>query len=305
MNSNKPITIVLFVILIVSFLFSFSVEATEEYAERAGAECAECHVDPLGGGELTDFGKGYQLSIIPGRLQEGASTNILSDIIQPLVKYIHIFTAFLWFGTILYVHLILKPSYASQGLPHSEVKVGLASIATMAVTGSILTSYKVPSIHLLVSSRFGIFLLAKISIFAIMVFSAFLVVFVIGPKLKKKIIPKPSKSGEMTLSDLAGFDGKEDRPAYIAFKGKIYNVSESNLWKNGNHMKRHQAGADLTDVLSQAPHNEDKILNMPEVGKLATGESSPSDNVHKRVFFFMAYLNLAFVMIITFILALW
>jgi len=33
------------------------------------------------------------------------------------VGYIHFLTAIFWFGTILYVHLILKPTYAVGGLP--------------------------------------------------------------------------------------------------------------------------------------------------------------------------------------------
>jgi len=41
------------------------------------------------------------------------------------------------------VHLVLKPAYASKGLPSGEVKVGLVSMAVMAITGSVLTYYKV------------------------------------------------------------------------------------------------------------------------------------------------------------------
>jgi hypothetical protein len=41
----------------------------------------------------------------------------------------------MWFGTILYVHLLLKPAYASHGLPRGELIVGWGSIALIAVTG--------------------------------------------------------------------------------------------------------------------------------------------------------------------------
>ena len=70
-------------------------------------------------------------------------------------------------------------------------------------------------------------------------------------------------------------------------------------------MQRHQAGADLTDILSQAPHEEDKILNMPEVCKLSMQTATPKGEGHKKVFYFMAYMNLVFVFVITLILALW
>lgn len=305
MDMQKINTSTVLVIFILTVFFAAAVYATEEYAEVTGTECEACHIDPLGGGELTELGKGYLLSVSPEAAQNDTSKESTSRIIKLIFGYIHIVTAFLWFGTILYVHLVLKPAYVAKGLPRGEVKVGLISMAIMATTGIVLTYYKVPSLSLLVSSKFGVLLLAKISIFTIMVSSALFVVFVIGPKLKKKKILQPSQSGELTLAELAGFDGEEGRPAYFAFKGKIYDVSQSKLWKNGSHMKRHQAGVDLTDMLSQAQHGEDKILAMPEVGQLSIKKIAPADDVHKRIFYFMAYMNLGFVFIISLILALW
>jgi predicted heme/steroid binding protein len=304
MNIQKPNTLTVLIIIILTVLFAATVNATEDYAEVTGAECNSCHIDPLGGGELTELGKGYLLLVNPEIVQKYTSQGPASRIIKLIFGYIHIVTAFLWFGTILYVHLVLKPA-ASKGLPRSEVKVGLISMAIMAITGMVLTYYKVSSLSLLVSSKFGILLLVKIFIFTVMVSSALYVVFVIGPKLKKKKKLQPSQSGELTLAELANFDGEEGRPAYFAFKGKIYDVSQSKLWRNGNHMKRHQAGVDLTDILSQAPHDEDKILVMPEVGQLSMNKDATPNEVHKRIFYFMAYMNLGFVFIISLILALW
>ena len=36
---------------------------------------------------------------------------------------------------------------------------------------------------------------------------------------------------ELSLEELAEKDGKEGRPVYIAYKGRIYDVSGSKLWK--------------------------------------------------------------------------
>jgi predicted heme/steroid binding protein len=302
---QKLNTSTVLVIFILTVLFAAPVYATEEYADVTGKECEVCHIDLLGGGELTELGKGYLLSVRPQTAQKETSPKPASRIIKLIFGYIHIVTAFLWFGTILYVHLVLKPAYASQGLPRGEVKVGLISMVIMAITGMVLTYYRVPSLSLLVSSKFGILLLAKIAVFTIMVSSALFVVLVVGPKLKKKKILQPSQAGEFTLAELAGFDGEEGRPAYLAFKGKIYDVGKSKFWENGGHMKRHQAGVDLTDILSQAPHGEDKILAMPEVGRLAMKKAALRVGVHHKVFYFMAYMNLGFVFVITLILALW
>jgi predicted heme/steroid binding protein/uncharacterized membrane protein len=302
---NLKYTLIILTTLCFASLFTTPGNATEEYAETTGSECEVCHIDPLGGGELTEIGKGYLLSVSPESLQNDKKRGSASRIIRLIFLYIHITTAFLWFGTILYVHLVLKPAYASKGLPRSEVKVGIASMVIMAITGPVLTYYKVPSLSLLFSSNFGILLLAKIIIFTIMVSSAIFVVFVIGPKLKKKKSLQPVPSENITIDELANFDGEEGRPAYFAYKGKIYDVSQSKLWKNGDHMKRHQAGVDLTDILSQAPHSEDKILSLPEVGQLSMQEVKPRGETHNKVFYFMAYMNLGFVFIITLILALW
>ena len=51
---------------------------------------------------------------------------------------------------------------------------------------------------------------------------------------------------EYTPDELAGYNGAEGKPIYIAHDGKVYDVSESKLWRNGVHMKRHHAGNDLT-----------------------------------------------------------
>jgi predicted heme/steroid binding protein len=71
-----------------------------------------------------------------------------------------------------------------------------------------------------------------------------------------------------TRAELAQADGKDGRPAWIAFRGKVYDVSQSFLWKGGRHMATHEAGQDLTDVLAQAPHDEDLLERVPVIGIL-------------------------------------
>jgi len=45
-------------------------------------------------------------------------------------------------------------------------------------------------------------------------------------------------------------------------------VSASKLWKTGTHMKRHQAGTDLTSDISAAPHGTEVLDKYPQVGVL-------------------------------------
>ncbi|HZV81153.1 MAG TPA: CopD family protein [Geobacteraceae bacterium] len=278
--------------------------ATEEYARQTGQSCAACHLDPGGGGELTAAGKAFADTRTkrteqsqPGRFAKG---------FRLAIGYLHFLTAILWFGTILYVHLVLKPAYASGGLPRGEMRVGIGSMVVMGVTGSILTHYRITSLDTLIHTRFGILLLIKISLYLVMVLSALFVITVIGPRLKaRRKEPGPLEGhGELTVEDLASFDGKDGRPAYFAFEGKIYDVTRSRLWLQGVHMGRHPSGADLTDALQMAPHGSDKITAMAAVGRLVPSGPRKAP-LHERVFFFMAYMNLTIVFIIVLILSLW
>jgi len=279
--------------------------ATEEYAERTGKECISCHVDPSGGSELTEEGEEFQKSLDSrndgiNKISKGIS------VLRFICGYLHILTAIFWFGTILYVHLVLKPAYAAGGLPKSEVRVGLASMVIMLVTGIILTVIRVDSFEMFFDTRFGILLLIKISLFLIMILAALFAVFFIGPKLRRAIgAGKHGKIKDMTSDELVYYDGKEGRPGYIAYEGAIYDVSKSGIWFDGVHFFKHPAGADLTRFLSQAPHGEENILKMPIVGQLVASEMKDVNLRFKKIFYFLAYFNLTLVFLIILILALW
>lgn len=55
-------------------------------------------------------------------------------------------------------------------------------------------------------------------------------------------------------------------PAYIAFKGKVYDVSHSFLWRKGTHQVLHEAGKDLTRELEEAPHGPELLERVPIIG---------------------------------------
>ena len=278
--------------------------ATEEYAKQTGQVCAACHLDPSGGGELTAAGSAFAAT--HHTKTERPAGGIIAKGIRLAAGYIHFLTAVFWFGTILYVHLVLKPAYASGGLPRGELRVGIFSMIIMAVTGAILTCYRINSFDTLLHTRFGILLLAKVSLYLVMVSSAVIVITVIGPRLKARR-NKPlltATTGDLTPEDLAACDGTEGRPACFAFEGKIFDATRSRFWKQGLHMGRHNAGSDLTDALKQAPHGRDKIAAMREVGVLVAAVPRKME-LHERVFYFMAYMNLSIVLVVILILALW
>jgi predicted heme/steroid binding protein/uncharacterized membrane protein len=292
--------------LIMLYCQPLTCNATEIYAAQTGRSCSSCHLDPGGGGELTPAGKQFAATL--HTQSQSPKVALLNKGVRFVAGYLHLITAIFWFGTILYVHLILKPAYAAGGLPRGEVRVGVISMVVMGLTGTVLTHYRVTSLDMLLHTRFGILLLAKVSLYLVMVLSALYVVTVIGPKLKAKkregtggTLPA---GGDLTGEQLASYDGKEGRPAYFAYEGKLYDATASKLWKQGVHMGRHNAGMDLTEALKLAPHGSEKIAAMPGVGALVA-DAQRRAPLHERVFFFMAYMNLSIVFLIVLILALW
>jgi predicted heme/steroid binding protein len=80
----------------------------------------------------------------------------------------------------------------------------------------------------------------------------------------------------MTKEELARFDGQQGRKAYVAVNGKVFDVTASSYWQEGNHQNAHQAGVDLTADLLKAPHVRSVIERFPVVAAL---EERPEQEV--------------------------
>ena len=72
---------------------------------------------------------------------------------------------------------------------------------------------------------------------------------------------------EFSKSYLALRNGQDKPQIWIAFKGIIYDVTDSRLWKNGKHYE-HWAGQDLTEELKDAPHSDQVFAKFEVVGRL-------------------------------------
>jgi predicted heme/steroid binding protein/uncharacterized membrane protein len=294
----------LLAVLLILPLFPSSVTGTEEYSEETGRACSACHLDPSGGGELTAAGESYQRE----RTSAGhpaPGTARWRHTVRFIAGFLHLFTAVLWFGTILYVHLLLKPSYASHGLPRGELIVGWGSIIVIALTGVVLTIFRIRSPGDLLHTRFGILLTVKIFLYFIMVGIAVIVTFIVGPRLKKRRVTVDRGKKDMTPDELSGYDGKEGRPAYFGYDGRVFDATASRLWRDGSHVSRHLAGFDLTDALKLAPHGEEKVTSMPSVGNLLAADTVRRTPTHLKAFYFMTYFILGLILAVLFIISFW
>ena len=92
------------------------------------------------------------------------------------------------------------------------------------------------------------------------------------------VTEKPSESGDgddkvFTTEELAEFDGKDGRQAYVAVDGVVYDLSGSSIWPEGKHTPcnlQSMAGRDLSEEIRQAPPRMREYLKrFPVVGSMA------------------------------------
>ncbi|MDF1535279.1 MAG: cytochrome b5 domain-containing protein [bacterium] len=301
----------IFFITLAIFLFSASpAMATEDYAAETGQGCPVCHISASGGGGLTQAGESY--SEDPGNwrppVSSGRKTPVYLRIAHVVVLYGHLFFGIIWIGTIFYVHLVLKPRYALGGLPRSELRLAWMSMPILAVSGVLLTFWRLRLAPGLFSSLFGKLLLVKMAVFGLMVSSAAFVTLYVGPRLKAlaamhgPVEDEPGKD-RYTLEELRDHDGAQGQRVFIAANGKVYDVSSSPMWKGGTHARRHKAGADLTEFLKDAPHESNVLDRYEMVGELDVKTAQVPAVV--RIFTVNAYFNLIGCFVIILVLVLW
>src|SRR5690606_5350890 len=77
--------------------------------------------------------------------------------------------------------------------------------------------------------------------------------------------------GPVTQAELAAADGREGRPCLVAVDGVVYQIQGFTLWREGEHIPsegRAYCGADMTEVIRDAPHGTDKLDLLREIGPL-------------------------------------
>jgi hydroxylamine dehydrogenase len=297
------------------------VVATPDYAAKTGQACGVCHVSPQGGGELGATGSsyvrgGYRWPIPAGVSAPAAPLPVWARALKLVIGYVHLFTAVLWFGTILYIHLLVKPQQLTTGIPKAERTVGWISIIIMGVTGTVLTLFRQFDTGAVFVGTWGKVFAIKLAQYALMVLVAAIATLMLdrrmrAPKHPPAAAAAPGASTDaITRESLASLDGKEGRKAVVAVDGKLYDVSASRLWKEGAHMRKHSAGQDLTEALKGAPHGPEVMERVAALGVLQTAPSGTGPAKAKGMtphgaFVRLAYLNLFLLMGILLCVAWW
>jgi predicted heme/steroid binding protein len=76
-----------------------------------------------------------------------------------------------------------------------------------------------------------------------------------------------------TLVELKKYNGQNGQPAYVAVKGKVYDVTHASGWHNGRHHGV-QAGQDLTAAIESAPHGTSVLSAVPVIGYLTKNKNT-------------------------------
>jgi predicted heme/steroid binding protein len=87
-----------------------------------------------------------------------------------------------------------------------------------------------------------------------------------------KVVSVSSSAEEMrtfTLEELSQYNGKDGQPAYVAVDGVVYDVTNVEAWKDGEHKLGLTAGNELTEeITNQSPHGKKVLEGLPIVGEL-------------------------------------
>ena len=288
-------------------------QATNDYALKTGKACIFCHQESTGG-PLKTVGFAY----IKGGYQYPIPERILKKVdslktsfhatIRFIIGYLHLLAAVIFFGAIFYIHIFIRPSRLGGGIPKYERILGVSCMITLALTGAYLTWVRIDTWGQFFTNTFGLMLFIKIILFLLMVAIGITAITLIHRRMQKeaRVANIPIEGDDITLATLHYYDGSNGKPSYVAYKNKVYDVSDSEKWKNGRHFGKHAAGSDLTDALEGAPHGPEVLENVRYAGDISEkqGATQTASSAH-RIFIVMAYANLVIIFLILACISIW
>lgn len=300
------------VLWLLAFLCAAPLQAKERYAEQTGKGCIFCHEQSTGG-DINATGiayirNGYEYPIPTPVLERAQRLDRpVHRILRFVLGYLHLLAGIVFFGAIFYIHIFVRPSRLTGGIPKHERMLGLSCMATLAVTGAYLTWIRIGRWEHFFDNTFGLMLFLKICLFLLMVAIGLTAVTVVHRRMRQesKMPSAGNDADEITGANLTRFDGSGGKPAYVVVEGAFYDVSKSPKWADGRHFGKHAAGADLTEALAGAPHGAEVLENVPRVGEVATGGGGARPKPARRAFVMMAYANLGIVFLILACISVW
>lgn len=81
-------------------------------------------------------------------------------------------------------------------------------------------------------------------------------------------IPQPSATRFFTAAELAGYNGRNGSPAYVAVNGVVYDVSNVAAWGGATHFGL-TAGTDATSQFASCHAGQPILSKLKVVGKMS------------------------------------
>jgi len=81
-----------------------------------------------------------------------------------------------------------------------------------------------------------------------------------------------TSSTAITTAQLAKNNGKSGTQCWVAVNGTVYDVSNSDEWRNGEHVPSNgqaKCGRDESSSIGASPHGSSVLSSLPTVGTLA------------------------------------
>jgi len=310
---NKPFFRVCWIVLfacLVLLITLHSANATEAYGRKTGKGCIFCHTESTGG-QLKTAGfayirNGYQYPIPQNILEKAKALQTPAQkAIRFIIGYLHLLAGVIFFGAIFYIHIFIRPTRLTGGIPKAERILGVSCMIVLTLTGAYLTYVRIDRWEQFINNTFGLMLLIKICLFVLMVAIGITAITVIRRRMGIEA-KQPHTDTAISQSNIGHFDGADGRPAYFIYHEDIYDVTASEKWKNGRHFGKHSAGSDLTAALAGAPHGPEVFEHIQHVGSIATSSETPRlKRPAQKIFIWMAYTNLVLIFLILTCISVW
>ena len=170
-----------------------SASAKEEYARKTGKGCIFCHEEKTGGAIKTAgiayIKNGYQYPIPLHIIKKAVKVqSAFHKTVRFIIGYLHILAAFILVGAIFYIHIFIKPSQITGGIPKGERILGISCLITLTITGIYLTWFRIDRFGHFFDNPFGRILFIKILLFILML--AFAVTANASMRIKSRILIK-------------------------------------------------------------------------------------------------------------------
>jgi predicted heme/steroid binding protein len=257
------LTIAALVVISGTVFMADEVQARPQFAQQESKPCGHCHVAAMGGGALTPEGKEFRKTLVTAG--ERLSYFALYFLHMPFgVAWVGLF--FVAFSGAMGRKVLLSP-------PRQYMRIILYGIVVISVSGPYVAYIRARLTPGFFGTRMGLLLLVKTAaVLALLAATAVLTwhtTVVLSRRYRE--LEKQLEDGsllDLTPAEMSLFSGKGKRKALVAVDGKIYDVTERNLWTKGQHPGGHLAGFDLTDAFTDAPHGKEVFERVQAVGTL-------------------------------------